>query len=386
MPQIDETRTQTMDQDAVGRWLKDEIGALVEKNRDVFSAVVAVTTAKGDSWAAAAGIAHAGEGNVMKVETPIFVASITKMYTAAVTMMLEERKLLSLNDPVSKFLTAELLAGLHRHRGREYTDQLRVYHLISQTSGLPDYFEAAPKGARSLFDRLVSDGDTAWDVEYVVDVAKNHLSPRFPPEPPAQVRSGKKAHYADTNYQLLGAVVEAVVEKPLQAAFEELVIKPLGLTATYLHGYGQPQAAGQGAPATIYYGEKPLYLDKAMTSFGPDGGMVSNVQDSLRFLRAVMEGALFRDPSTLERMQNWKRIFFPMQYGLGLMRFKLPWLLSPFSPRPELVGHSGVSSAFLFYNADAQIHMAGTLNQLKNQGRPFQLMLRIMNRVNAEGT
>mgnify|MGYP001817704549 CR=1 FL=1 len=112
--------------------------------------------------------------------------------------------------------------------------------------------------------------------------------------------------------------------------------------------------------------------------------MVSNVEDSLRFLRAVMEGGLFRDPSTLERMQNWKRIFFPMQYGLGLVRFKLPRLFSPFSPAPELVGHSGVSSAFLLCNADSQIAIAGTLNQLRNQGRPSQLMLKIMSMVNAQ--
>jgi len=373
-----------MDHIAVGRRLQNEIDDLVTKNRDVFGAVLGVATRNGDYWSAAAGFAHAGEGDEMKVDTPIFVASITKMYTAAVTMMLKERKLLSLDDPISEYLPAALLAGLHRHKGHDYSDQLRVYHLVSQTSGLPDYFEAAPKGGKSLFDLIVSEGDTAWDLEYVVDMAKNRLSPQFAPEPMGQARSGKRAHYADTNYQLLGAIIESVMERSLQEAFEELIIGPLALSATYLHGYGQPLSASQGAPATIYYGEKALYLDKAMKSFGPDGGMVSNVGDSLRFLRAVMEGDLFKDPSTLERMKNWKKIFFPMQYGLGLMRFKLPWFFSPFSPAPELVGHSGVSSAFLFYCDDAQLYLAGTLNQLENQGRPIRLMLKIINLVNAD--
>ena len=320
----------------------------------------------------------------MRVDTPIFVASITKMYTAAATMMLEERKLLALDDPISNYLPAALLAGLHRFRGRDYSDQLRVYHLVSQTSGLPDYFEAAPKGGKCLFDRLVSEGDTAWDLEYVVDIAKNQLAPKFAPEPRGQAHSGKKAHYADTNYQLLGAVIEEVTEKPLHQVFEELIIGPLALSATYLYGYGQPRSPSQGAPATIYRGQQPLYLDKAMKSFGPDGGMVSNVEDSLRFLRALVEGEMFSDPTTLERMKNWKRIFFPMQYGLGLMRIKLPRIFSPFSPTPELVGHSGVSGAFLFYNDEAQIYIAGTLNQLENPGRPVRLMLKIMNLVNAD--
>jgi CubicO group peptidase (beta-lactamase class C family) len=373
-----------MDHTAMENKLQNEIDALVEKNRDIFSAVVGVATRSGDDWAAAAGVAHAAEGDEMKVDTPIFVASITKMYTAAVTMLLEERKLLSLDDPISKYLPADLLAGLHHYKGHDYSDQLRVYHLVSQTSGLPDYFEAAPKGGKSLFELLVSEGDTAWDLGDVVDVAKNRISPQFAPEPVGQAHSGKKAHYADTNYQLLGAIIESVMERPLQEAFEALIIGPLALSATYLHGYGQPLSASQGAPATIYYGEKALYLDKAMKSFGPDGGMVSNVGDSLRFLRAIMEGDLFKGPSTLERMKNWKRIFFPMQYGLGLMRFKLPRIFSPFSPTPELVGHSGVSSAFLFYNEDAQIYMAGTLNQLKNQGRPFRLMLKLIDLVKAD--
>ena len=230
----------------------------------------------------------------------------------------------------------------------------------------------------------MTEGDTEWDLDYVVDVAKNHLSPQFAPEPAAKVRSGKKAHYADTNFQLLGATIEAVMGKPLQQGLEELILGPLALSATYLHGHGRPQSVDQGAPATMYYGEKPLYLDRVMRSFGPDGGLVSNVEDSLRFLRALMEGDLFQAPSTLDRMMNWKRIFFPMQYGLGLMRFRLPRILSPFSPAPELIGHSGVSSAFLFYNADARLYIAGTLNQLKNQGRPVRLMLKIINLVNAD--
>ena len=373
-----------MDRSTVGSKLQDEIATLIEKNRDIFNAVAGIATRHGDYWTAAAGIAHADVGDEMRVDTPIFVASITKMYTAAATMMLEERKLLALDDPISNYLPAALLAGLHRFRGRDYSDQLRVYHLVSQTSGLPDYFEAAPKGGKCLFDRLVSEGDTAWDLEYVVDIAKNQLAPKFAPEPRGQAHSGKKAHYADTNYQLLGAVIEEVTEKPLHQVFEELIIGPLALSATYLYGYGQPRSPSQGAPATIYRGQQPLYLDKAMKSFGPDGGMVSNVEDSLRFLRALVEGEMFSDPTTLERMKNWKRIFFPMQYGLGLMRIKLPRIFSPFSPTPELVGHSGVSSAFLFYNDEAQIYIAGTLNQLENPGRPVRLMLKIMNLVNAD--
>jgi CubicO group peptidase (beta-lactamase class C family) len=239
-----------------------------------------------------------------------------------------------------------------------------------------------PQGGKSIFDRLVVDNDLAWDLEQVIDIAKNDLTPKFPPETMEQEKSGKAAYYADTNYQLLGAVVESATQKPLHEVFSELIIEPLELTSTYLFGYGEPQVTADGPPADIYYKTWPLHINQAMKSFGPDGGMVSNVEDSLKFLRHYMEGKLFANPSTLERMKNWKRIFFPLQYGLGLMRFKLPRIFSPFSPSPELIGHSGSTSAFLFYSESDQVYIGGTLNQIENQGRPFRLMLKLIKMVN----
>ncbi len=94
-----------------------------------------------------------------------------------------------------------------------------------------------------------------------------------------------------------------------------------------------------------------------------------------------MEGKLFANPSTLQRMQLWKGIFFPFQYGLGLMRLKLPRILSPFSATPELIGHSGASSAFLFQSDVGQLYIGGTLNQLDNRRRPVSLMLKAVKMV-----
>jgi CubicO group peptidase (beta-lactamase class C family) len=368
-----------MDRSTIEDRLQREIDVLVSDSKDVFSAVLGVTKAEGDfHWSGATGTAYAGKTQAMTADTPFFVASITKVYTAAATMILEERGLLSLDDPIHKFLPSSLVDGLHRYRGRDYSAHLRIYHLISQTSGLPDYFLERPKGGKSIFDLLVGGADEQWDVERVVEIAKSGLSPKFPPESMEQDRPGKKAYYSDTNYQLLGAVIESVAQKPFHEVLSELIIEPLELSSTYVHGYGESQVTRDGPPAHIYYKTTPLQLDRAMTSFGADGGMVSNVGDSLTFLRHLLEGRLFAHRSTLERMKSWKRIFFPFQYGLGLMRFKLPRLFSPFSATPELIGHSGSTSSFLFYSERDQLYIGGTLNQVQNQGRPFQFMLKII--------
>ena len=370
-----------MDHTALESNLQGEINALVRGNKDIFNAVIGIAnTQAGFHWTGAAGTANAENDEEMEVDTPIFIASITKIYTGAAAMILEERGLLSLDDPISKTLPEGLVDGLHRYKGWDYSDQLRVYHLISQTSGLPDYFMDKPREGKSVFDQLVVDNDMAWDLEQVVNIVKNDLSSKFPPEPKEDEQSGKKAYYADTNYQLLGAVIEAVTQKPLHEVFSELFIDPLELSSTYLYGFGDK--AAEKHPAEIYYKSWPLHIDKAMTSFGPDGGMVSNVEDSLTFLENLMAGKLFANPSTLERMQNWKKVFFPLQYGLGLMRFSLPRIFSPFSPAPELVGHSGSTSAFSFYSEREQIYIAGTLNQIENQGRPFRVMLKFIKIVN----
>jgi len=374
-----------MDRTVLEKRLQSEVEGVVGKNRDVFSAVLGVGSIKDDfHWTGAAGTAYSDRPEEMQADTPIYIASITKLYVAAATMILEERGLLSLNDPLSKFLPAAMVEGLHRYKGRDYSDQLRIYHLVSQTSGLPDYFMERPRAGKSMFDLIVSGGDVEWGVEDVVGIAKTSLSPKFPPEPKEQEASGKKAHYSDTNYQLLGSAIEAAAQKALHQILAELVIEPLELSSTYMHGYGGSRATGEEPPASIYYKTQPLYLDRAMTSFGPDGGMVSNVEECLRFLGHLMQGKLFANPATLERMQRWKRIFFPFQYGLGLMRFKLPRILSPFSATPELIGHSGATSAFLFHSDIGDLYIGGTLNQLENQGRPFRLMLKVIGIVSEE--
>lgn len=358
------------------RRLLGEVERLVDKNDDIFSAVLGVSRVADDfDWVGAAGNAYPDQSEPMKVDTPVFIASITKMFTGAATMILEERGALSLNDPISKYLPPSILEGLHVHKGHDYSHQLTVYHLLSQTSGLPDYFEESARGGKSVFDRIITGSDMEWDMESVVRITKSELKPKFPPEPEGQSSSGHKAHYADTNYQLLGAVLESVTKEPLQKVFSELIIEPLGLSSTYLydHKFQNPIA-----PANIYYKKKPLFIGKAMTSFGADGGMVSTVEDSLKFIRNFMEGGLFTSHSTLQRMQNWKSIFFPFQYGLGLMRFKLPRIFSPFSASPNLIGHLGASSAFLFHSDVSQLYIGGTLNQLDNRRRPVNLMLKVI--------
>ncbi len=347
--------------------LETEVDSMVAKSSDLFSAVVGVATRDETfSWLGAAGASDLS-GIPMSGDSPFFIASVTKLYTAAATFLLAERGLLSLQDPLGRHLPGSLVEGLHRFRGRDYSDQLTVSHLLSHTSGLADYFEGRRRGGRSIYDRVIAGEDLSWDVEQAVAISRQ-LGARFPPD-------GRKAHYSDTNFQLLGAVLEEVTEKSLDQIYDDLIFAPLGLSGTWLHGRGP--VAPVVSPATVYYRRSPLILDRAMASFGPDGGLVSTVPDLLRFLRAFFEGELLSEPSLEAATGIWRRIFFPLQYGSGVMRFQIPWFLSPFGSQPELVGHSGASGSFAFHCELGGSYVVGTFNQVANPSRSFRFLLKI---------
>jgi D-alanyl-D-alanine carboxypeptidase len=367
-----------MNPQQVGAKLQTLVENVVNRDKLIHNAVLGV--AHGDSefiWSGAAGYADQARRTLMQPETPFFLASVTKMYTAAAIMILQERGKLALGDRISKHLPSSLIQGIHRLKGTDYTHLLTIRHLVSHTSGLADYSLDRPKHGKSLFDRLFTEGDRAFTLEDVVRMVRDDLTPKFPPAVPDQntgLHLRAKAHYSDTNYQLLGAIIESVTDRPLHAVFEEFFFRPLNLTQTYLRGY--PSMNAPGEPASIFRKDRALHLDRAMKSVAAQGGLVSTVNDCLRFMKAFTQGELFARKDTFATMQQWNKIFFPFQYGYGLMRFQLPRLLSPFAPSPELVGHSGSTGSFLFFCKELNLYLAGTINQTERLRAPFALMLR----------
>jgi CubicO group peptidase (beta-lactamase class C family) len=119
-----------------------------------------------------------------------------------------------------------------------------------------------------------------------------------------------------------------------------------------------------------------------MVSFGPDGGIVATSADLMRFLVAFHTAALFEtagDPFS----GRYRRVFFPLQAGLGHMRFRLPRAMWLRGNPPDLRGHSGLSGAFAFVDVDSGTYLAGTVNDIAQPSRSFKLMLRLVREVNA---
>ena len=252
-------------------------------------------------YVGAAGFADAQSNVMMKPDTPYFIASITKMYTAAIIMRLFQEKRIDLSQSITKYLPDSLTRAIHVYKGTDYSDRIKVCNLIDQSSGLADHEKDKPRGGKSVMEELIAGNDRYLETTEAIEIVRS-LSPKFPPG------TKGKAHYSNANYRLLGAIIEAVTGKSMAENYTEMISEPLDLQHTYLFDWTTPRL--NEIPATMYWKDAPADVSKYLSSNISDGGLVSTASECLIFLRAFFEGQLF-DKTYLERMMNWNPIFFP---------------------------------------------------------------------------
>jgi len=356
--------------------LEQLVSKQVGEGKSIKNCVLAVTKGDGSySWAGAAGIADQDGQVPMTKDTPIYIASVTKLYTATAIMKLYEEGALSLDDTMSKYLPADLIKGINVYKGKDYSDEITIKQLLAQTSGIADYYEEKGKDGKSVFEILVADPDSSWTVDGAIVRTRDELQPHFAP--------GTGAFYSDANFLLLGKIIENVAQKPLQTVYEDYIFRPCGCTHTWLVNLSQPQVAS-GAPADIFYEGTNITKMRLNEADWADGGIISTAEDTIIFLKALNEGKII-SKDTLQLMHDWHKLDFPLQYGYGTMYFKLPPLMTKLSGLPPLWGHSGSTGSFLYYSEDLDLYMAGTIDVVDNNVKPFMLMRDVMKLINTNG-
>jgi D-alanyl-D-alanine carboxypeptidase len=369
-------RCSTRSFDNLNQEMEYLVSGLVEKDKSVRNCVLSVMKGDGSfSWSGAAGIASQDGQVPMTKDTPIYIASITKLYTATAIMRLYEKGALSLDDPMSRYLPKELIQGIHVYKGKDYSHEITIKELLSHTSGIADYYTERPKKGKSLFDLFLEKPERSWTVDETIERARDDLEPNFQP--------GTDASYSDTNFQLLGKVIEAVTGKPLHFVYEDFFFRPLGLKHTWLTGRSEPQLAPSAAPADIFYKDMNITKTRSNGAYWADGGIVSTAAEMIIFLKALNEGRIVSG-DTLKLMHNWHKLQFPLQYGYGTMYFKLPRFITMVMKLPPLWGHSGSTGSFLYYSEDLNLYIAGSINQVESKSKPFRLMLRVMKTIQSK--
>ncbi len=365
--------------------MKDKLDRLFQnlmKSKQVKHAVLAVESGDGSyHWARAEGKVEDGVVEI-GTDTPFWIASVTKLFIAAAILRLHERGRLSINDYLVQYLPQSMVDRLHcTSYGEDHSDKITLYHLLSHTSGLPDYIEVKPKGGKSLFDLVLEDGDRSWSIENSIRIVINESKPLFPPQPLGAEK--KKARYSDTNFQLLIAVIEAVTNQPIDTVYKEMFYEPLDLRSTFHPGIKPLDPQPPAVP--LWHGDQKLDIPLAMRSFGD---LNSTTGDLIRFFRALISGEVFEDPATTDLMtREWNRFGFlispvapgwPIEYGLGMMRFQMPRILTPFKAMPDVIGHTGANGSWLFYCPRHDTYIAGTVSQLLAAAVPFRIIPKIL--------
>ena len=308
-------------------------------------------------------------GEKVSLNTPYYSASIGKTFTATAIAQLVEAEALSYDDKVADHLDT-LVKGLAVVEGVDYGHQLTIHHLLSHTSGLPDYFEDQPAAGVNMIQKLFLEPDRFWEPVELISFTKNHFQAHFQP--------GQGYHYTDTEYVLLGLIIEKVTGLPLHEYFEEHIFNPLTMELTSMNLRSEPAAKPDFPLAEIYVGPMEISRYQSLSADWAGGAIRSTGKDLKTFLKTLLQGALVSKEG-LANMQQWIPESQGTYYGYGLRKWVLNELdatLPPFS----LIGHSGSTGAFMYYCPELEVYLSGTFNNTDFLKEHIMFMVEVLMR------
>ena len=290
---------------------------------------------------------------------PNYMASVGKLFTATIIGKLYEKGKLKFTDSISEHLNAELIAGLHIYKGKDYTDQIKIKDLLSQRSGLPDAFWP-------LLDKLLAEPDFNISPEEAIIWSKENMEPSFEP--------GKKFEYTDTNYYLLGLIIEEITGEPFAEALNNYFFEPLEMKNSHMLGYSKP-AKEPEYPMANFYKDGIKFNDfKNYSRIDyAGGGVVAPMEDLLKFMKALVNNQLI-NAETLEIMkEDTSKFGMGIDYGYGIWKIKT---IPVFMPKKlNSWGVVGVTGAFMFYHPLTDSYIIGNFNDASYESKGVRFML-----------
>jgi D-alanyl-D-alanine carboxypeptidase len=270
------------------------------------------------------------------------IASVTKTFTAAALLRLVEEGEVDLDAPIAKYLKRATVR-LIREGGYEI-DAIDVRHLLTHSSGLYDYYED-----KAYLPFVLAHPRHRWTRIEQLRFAIKHGRPYAPP--------GQQFHYSDTDYIVLGEMLERATGRGLAAAYRTLLhFDRLRLDETYLETL-EPKPAKAKRRAHQYYGAiDSTGFDPSFDLYGA-GGLVSTVDDLARFYRALFGGRVFEKPATLRLMLGKPYPLRPADLGMGIFSTEIAG--------QSCFGHSGFWGTTVVHCRRPETTIALTVNQAK---------------------
>lgn len=330
----------------------DDLVTEATSRKNIFGVVLAVES--GDN-----SLSYISAAGNLTTDEPYFIASVTKLYVTAVILKLRSENRLNLHDKISQYFSDDILHQLHVYKSKDYSKDITIKHLMSNTSGIPDYFSSAAT------KELLAGIDQSWSFDRELTAVKQ-MKPKFAP--------GQKVQYSDTNFQILGKIIETITKKDIHTTFKEIIFDELQLENTYL--YEDPK---DSRPSTFYYKEKKMDRPNYMSSIGPEGGIVSTAKECMIFLKAFFNGQFF-PKEYFDELKEWKFLFMPGTFFYGVGIANQPISLKDF--KNGLIGHWGQTGSFAFYHPKTDLYFTGTTNQFWGQRIAAQMMAKVIKQLN----
>jgi D-alanyl-D-alanine carboxypeptidase len=274
-------------------------------------------------WTGVAGLGRVAPKVPMRPGDRFRAGSIMKPFVSVVVLQLVERGRLSLDARLPEVLPADVT-------GRFPTaPDITVRMLLSHRSGIPEW------DLPEQDDYAARHPTHVWTIAEILDLAAAK-PPVFAP--------GTAYSYCNTEYNLLGLIIDRLTGRSWRHEITRRVVRPLRLTHTSLPAPGDLSIKGAHA-----HGYFPLdgrlvdltRLDPSIAGAAGGSGLVTTVQDLARFWDAVLKGRLFRHRATLTDMLTFGPT--PGQvtagYGLGVEQYALPGGI-------KLIGHLGGAGAY----------------------------------------
>ncbi|HLJ84637.1 MAG TPA: serine hydrolase domain-containing protein [Candidatus Eremiobacteraceae bacterium] len=290
-------------------------------------------------WQGQSGYADSGRRQPIVAGTLYSLASVTKMFVSTMVLRLYERGDLRLDDPIEAYVPSYIPS----------TDRVTIRELLGHTSGYDDV-----EGYPDII-RMLNDPNFHWRRDIVLRRVK-----------PVHFKPGSKFEYSNTNYVMLGAVLEHAGGTTVDVLFDRLIAKPLALEGDadfarlarfaprIAHGYD----VENNKLLDTFSGARDLGVPTG--DWGPvwtDGGIVASAAGVARFTDALYGGRILR-AATLAQML---RAGPDGSYGLGTLRLRFDghtWQ-----------GHDGFYSGFTtetFYDFSRRMTVTVLTNRTDN--------------------
>jgi len=293
--------------------MEKALDKVMEESRSP-AAIVGVWAPGEGTWVVAKGKADIETGQLAQIKDKTRIGGITKTFVATAVLQLVDEGKIGLDDAVNKYLS-------FMPTGSKVT----VRQLLNHSSGIFDAENDDPIFAKAVLENP----SKKLSPQEIVEVSLAHKPYNQP---------GKGAHYSNTNYRLLGMIVEEATGKEFGVVIQEKIIDRLGLSNTvfatqpeirgdYLHGYAVLEST------TI-----DVTTDPAIWLLWASGNMISKLQDQKEWARALGRGVLL-SKKTYEEMVSWIEIAAALpdkfKYGLGVDRVG-----------DRFIGHAGATEGY----------------------------------------